>query len=119
MQAGIFAVCSTHPAVIHAALRRAETFGPDDVITYVAIDLLWIDGESLLDIPLLERRRLLDTAVGESALVRRGSFVRPPIAGWIRSRRAQGFPGMTFPAGNSPYQPGPTSLEWATVPMPR
>jgi hypothetical protein len=106
-------------AAERAALRRAETFGPEDVITYVAIDLLWIDGESLLDIPLLERRRLLDSAVGESALVRRGSFVRPPIAGWIRSWKAQGFTGMTFRAANSRYQPGSTSQEWATAPMPR
>jgi hypothetical protein len=102
-----------------AALRRAETFGPDDVVTYVAFDLLWLDGESLLDVPLLERRRLLDTVLAESELVRRGTFVRPPIGGWIRSWRAQGFVGLTFRAANSRYEPGTASEEWATSPMPR
>lgn len=102
-----------------AAQRRAEAFGPDDVVTYVAIDLLWLDGEALLDIPLLERRRLLDSVVNESNLVRRGPFVRPPIGGWIRSWRAQGFVGMTFRAANSRYEPGATSTEWTTAPMPR
>lgn len=102
-----------------AAIRRAETFGPDDVVTYVAFDLLWLDGESLLDVPLLERRRLLDTVLAESTLVRRGAFVRPPIGGWIRSWKAQGFVGLTFRAANSRYQPGTTNTEWATSPMPR
>lgn len=102
-----------------AAIRRAETFEPGDVVTYVAFDLLWLDGESLLDVPLLERRRLLDNVLAESSLVRRGAFVRPPIAGWIRSWRAQGFVGLTFRAANSRYQPGATSPDWATAPMPR
>ena len=102
-----------------AALRRAATFGPDDVVSYVAFDLLWLDGESLLDVPLLERRRLLDTVLVESDLVRLGTFVRPPIGGWIRSWRAQGFVGLTFRAANSRYVPGTTSAEWATSPMPR
>ncbi len=106
-------------AEARAALRRAETFGPEDVVSYVAFDLLWLDGESLLDVPLLERRRLLDTVLAESDIVRRGTFVRPPIAGWIRSWRAQGFIGLTFRAANSRYAPGATSTEWATAPMPR
>lgn len=100
-------------------LRQAETFGPEDIVAYVAIDLLWLDGESLLDVPLLERRRLLDTVLAESEIVRRGTFVRPPISGWIRSWRAQGFAGLTFRAANSRYEPGVASAEWATAPMPR
>lgn len=100
-------------------LRQAETFGPEDIVAYVAIDLLWLDGESLLDVPLLERRRLLDTVLAESEIVRRGMFVRPPISGWIRSWRAQGFAGLTFRAANSRYEPGVASAEWATAPMPR
>ncbi len=88
-------------------------------MSYVAFDLLWLDGESLLDVPLLERRRLLDTALAESDVVRRGTFVRPPIGGWIRSWRAQGFVGLTFRAANSRYAPGVANTEWATAPMPR
>jgi hypothetical protein len=100
-------------------LRQLEAIGPDDTVTYVAIDLLWLDGESLLVVPLLERRRLLDSVLAESELVRRGTFVRPPIGGWIRSWRAQGFVGLTFRAANSRYEPGVASSEWATSPMPR
>jgi hypothetical protein len=101
------------------ATRIARTFGPDDVVNYVAVDLLWLDGESLLDVPLLERRRILESALGESELIRRGVFVRPPLEAWISSWRALGFTGISFKAANSRYQPGQVNDEWATAPMPR
>lgn len=101
------------------AARIARTFGPDDVVSYVAVDLLWFDGEPLLDVPLLERRRILESVLGESELVRRGVFVRPPLEAWISSWRALGFTGISFKGANSRYQPGQTNDEWATARMPR
>jgi ATP-dependent DNA ligase len=101
------------------AARIARTFGPDDVVSFVAVDLLWLDGESLLDVPLLERRRILESALGESELVRRGVFVRPPLEAWISSWRALGFTGISFKGANSRYQPGLANDDWVTAPMPR
>jgi hypothetical protein len=91
------------------AARIARTFGPDDVVSFVAVDLLWLDGDSLLDVPLLERRRLLESALGESDLIRRGVFVRPPLEAWLGSWRALGFTGISLKAANSRYQPGGVS----------
>jgi ATP dependent DNA ligase-like protein len=99
--------------------RIARTFGPDDEVSFVAVDLLWLDGEFLLDIPLLERRRILESALAESELVRRGVFVRPPLDAWIGSWRALGFTGISLKGANSRYQPGVVSNEWASAPMPR
>ena len=101
------------------AARAAQSFGPDDVVSFVAIDLLWLDGESLLDVPLLERRRLLESVLAESDLIRRGVFVRPPIESWIGSWRALGFEGISFKAANSRYRPGIASPDWVSTPMPR
>lgn len=101
------------------AARIARTFGPDDDISFVAVDLLWLDGEFLLDVPLLERRRILESAIGESDLVRRGVFVRPPLDAWIGSWRALGFTGISLKGANSRYEPGVASDEWASAPMPR
>jgi hypothetical protein len=98
---------------------RSRMFEPDDVLNLVAIDLLWLDGEWLLDIPLLERKRLLEAVLPDTNLVRAGLYVRPPIQTWIGSWRAQGFPGVTFKAANSRYQPGETNPEWTTISMPR
>jgi hypothetical protein len=101
------------------AAREAREFGPDDTVRFVAIDLLWLDGEPLLDVPLLERRRLLDSALTESDLVRRGVFVRPPIEAWIGSWRSLGFSGLSFKAANSRYRPGTATDEWVSTSMPR
>lgn len=101
------------------AAREARTFGPDDTVTFVAIDLLWLDGEPLLDVPFLERRRVLESVLVESDLVRRGVFVRPPFESWVGSWRALGFSGLSYKAANSRYRPGVASADWVSAPMPR
>ena len=53
------------------AVRDARTFGPDDTVRFVAIDLLWLEGEPLLDVPLPERRRLLESAANQLGLTAR------------------------------------------------
>jgi hypothetical protein len=101
------------------AAQAARTFGPEDVVSFVVTDLLWLDGESLLDVPLLERRRILESVLEESDLIRRGVFVRPPLDAWLASWRALGFTGYSLKAANSRYHPGVASDDWAGLPMPR
>lgn len=97
----------------------AVTFGMDDAVNLVVVDLLWLEGQWLLDVPLLERKRLLDSVIPAGDLVRPGPYVRPPIGTWTGSWRAQGFDGLTFKAANSRYRPGAVATDWATAPMPR
>lgn len=99
--------------------REERTFAPDEVVNLVVVDLLWLDGEWLLDIPLAERKRLLDAILPISDLVRAGTYVRPPLHGWIGTWRSQGFAGLTFKAANSRYRPGEPATDWTTAPMPR
>jgi hypothetical protein len=100
------------------ALAEA-TFEPDDALAFVATDLLWLDDTSLLDVPLLERRRLLEAVVLESDGIRLGAFIRPPIEHWVSSWRAQGFSGLTYKAANSRYLPGVANPDWVIAGMPR
>ena len=85
----------------------------DDPVALVLVDLLWLDGTSLLDIPLLERRRLLDAVIQESDLVRTAATIRPPIDTWVGSWRSMGSPGLSFKGANSRYAPGAAALDWA------
>lgn len=98
---------------------EARAFTDTDVVAFVAVDILWLDDTWLLDIPLLERRRLLSSIVPGEEYVRCGPFVRPPIDNWIGSWRAQGFTGLAFKGANGRYRPGEKAKDWATVPMPR
>jgi hypothetical protein len=97
----------------------ARDFSVEDSISYVATDLLWVDDTTLIDIPLLERRRILESVLGESELVRIGAFIRPPIMSWVGSWKAQGFDGLTYKAANSRYHPGEMTKDWAISGMPR
>ena len=97
----------------------AVTFSADDEVRLIVTDLLWLDDTSLLDIPLLERRRLLEGVLEESDAVRIGAYVRPPIHTWVGSWRSQGFEGITFKAANSRYLPGASNPDWVVSGMPR
>ena len=101
------------------AAQAARELDGDEPVNLVVVDLLWLDGQWLLDVPLLERKRILESVVPAGALVRPGIHVKPPIDGWVGSWRAQGFNGLTFRAANSRYRPGEAATDWATAPMPR
>jgi hypothetical protein len=86
---------------------------------FVATDLLWIDGQSLLDVPLLERKRVLESALDERELVRRTMVVRPPVETWFAQWRALGFEEVTFKGANGRYRPGTVAEDWTVIVMPR
>lgn len=99
--------------------RRRSTLPDVEEFGIVAVDLLWLDDEPLLDVPLLERRRLLESVVVESRLVRRGIYVRPPVDAWLGSWRSFGFSSLAYKAANSRYLPGQVNPEWAIARIPR
>ena len=91
---------------------------PDRPIAFVAVDLLEIDGSKLLDIPLLERKRLLDGALKPADLVRIPPFVRPPIGSYVTTWRGAGFDGLAYKGANSRYLPNSRNDDWSITPMP-
>ena len=84
-------------------------------VAFVAIDLLRVDGQSLLELPLLERKRQLESLIVQGELVRVSVFARPPVAPWLNSWKSAGFRGAMLKAANSRYQPGGRTTEWAPV----
>jgi ATP-dependent DNA ligase len=89
------------------------------LIAFVAIDLLALDDEPLLDLPLLERKRLLESVVPEGERVRRTSFVREPAGSFIITWRSLGFGGLAHKEANSRYHPGVPNPDWTLMAMPR
>jgi ATP-dependent DNA ligase len=86
------------------AMRQVEEMekpGPQGTLAFVAIDLLSLDGQLLLDIPLLERKRLLESVLAEGDLV-----------------SAVGFSSIAYKSANGRYQPGAASDDWAIVHIP-
>jgi bifunctional non-homologous end joining protein LigD len=89
------------------------TAGKD--LTFVALDMLRVDDQPLFDVPLLERKRLLESVVQQSPLVRLGPWVTPPIHAWLRTWRMSGFKGAIVKAANSRYAPGSKTDQWAII----
>jgi ATP-dependent DNA ligase len=88
-------------------------------IAFVAVDLLALDGEALLDVPLLERKRLLESVLAEGQRVRRTPFVREPAGSFINTWRSAGFGGLAYKTANSRYRPGAANDDWSLIAMPR
>jgi bifunctional non-homologous end joining protein LigD len=88
-------------------------------VTFMAFDLLWCDGELLLDEPLAERRQRLDAAV-----VSRPPWVVSPVLDLApesldATGRDLGLEGFVLKRPDSTYQPGRRSAAWAKVKLVR
>ena len=96
------------PAVLDA-LAEGETFA------FVATDLLWLDDQSLLDVPLLERKRLLDGLLEVSELVRVTPFVKATAIMTLVGWGAMGFRELSWRGANSRYLAGRENPAWAVA----
>ena len=99
--------------------RLRTVDGASDRVAFVAVDLLWLDDQSLCDVPLLERKRILESVLSESDLVRVGIHVKPPVDPWLVSWRSFGFRRLAYKSANSRYVPGQKNQEWATAAIPQ
>jgi ATP-dependent DNA ligase len=99
-------------------LESRRDLDPDRPIAFVAVDLLSIDGSGLLDVPLLERKRLLDAALEAGELVRITPFVRPPIGTFGSTWRDLGFGALAYKGANSRYIPNGRNEDWSIFPIP-
>lgn len=104
------------------AMTKADETPPNvdraNPLAFVAVDLVVVDGQPLLDIPLLERKRLLESVIRESDLVRRGAYIRPPVDTWLASWRSLGFRELAYKAANGRYRPGEVNDTWAIARIP-
>lgn len=92
---------------VRESLERGERHA------FVATDLLWVDGTSLFDVPLLERRRILEGVLDESFLVRISPVVKPSAVLTLVTWGSLGFANLSYRAANSRYLPGAENPDWA------
>ena len=98
------------------AVATLESLAAGERHAFVATDLLWLDGTALFDIPLLERKRLLDGLLTPSELVRITPFVQGSANTIMGTWGTLGFDDISYRAANSRYLPGQENPDWAMVP---
>jgi len=97
-------------------VRRPSPALVDEVpVAFMAFDLLWCDGELLLETPLAERRRRLD-GLG----LDRPPWVTSPVLdlapeSLVATGRDLGLEGFVLKRRDSAYQPGRRSAAWAKL----
>jgi bifunctional non-homologous end joining protein LigD len=82
---------------------------------FAAFDLLEVDGESLLAVPLLERRRHLEGVLAPSQNVRLTPYVTRGLRAWRDTLQAQGFSRVVLKNWNSAYAPGKMNDDWLVI----
>ncbi|MGH2378103.1 MAG: hypothetical protein ACRDGT_06460 [Candidatus Limnocylindria bacterium] len=82
---------------------------------FAAFDLLEVDGQTLLDVPLLERKRHLEGVVVPSPNVRLTAYRSRDLRSWRETLQEQGFRRAVLKDWNSTYEPGRTADTWTVV----
>jgi bifunctional non-homologous end joining protein LigD len=82
---------------------------------YEVFDLLHLDGRSLVDRPLAERRELLAAVLRPDGRVRLSEDVRGDGTAFFEAARVRGLEGIMAKDRRSPYLPGKRSLAWQKV----
>jgi bifunctional non-homologous end joining protein LigD len=81
-------------------------------LAYEVFDLLHLDGRSLLDVPLEDRKLLLRSVLREHPMVRYAGHVEAEGESFFRAAAERGVEGMVAKLRRSRYEPGRRSRAW-------
>ncbi|MFL5724816.1 MAG: non-homologous end-joining DNA ligase [Chloroflexota bacterium] len=84
-------------------------------LVYQAFDLLYLDGRSLLRVPLEDRKRLLRSVLLESPRVRYAAHVEGDGRAFHEAARQRDLEGIVAKLRRSIYEPGRRSNAWLKI----
>ena len=99
-------------------LSRPETINRRAVeipVDYVAFDVLWLDGKSVMTEPYERRRELLAGLGLDGERWRAPAHHQGPGEDFLAAARKQGLEGIVCKRLGSPYRPGARSRDWLKI----
>ncbi len=81
-------------------------------LAYQVFDLLYLDGRSLLDVPLEDRKRLLRSVLKDHRRVRYAAHVEGEGEAFYAAAKANGVEGVIAKLRRSRYEPGRRTNAW-------
>jgi bifunctional non-homologous end joining protein LigD len=102
-------------ALLQARIKGRGTAAEPTPFVYEVFDLLHLDGRSLLDEPLEERRGLLTDVLRPDPRVRLSEHVEADGLAFFEAARVRGLEGIMAKDRRSPYLPGKRSDRWQKV----
>jgi len=102
-------------ALLQARIKGRAVAAEPTPFVYEVFDLLHLDGRSLVDEPLEERRRLLADALQPDPRVRLSEHIVGEGIAFFEAARTRGLEGIMAKDRHSPYLPGKRTDRWLKV----
>jgi bifunctional non-homologous end joining protein LigD len=102
-------------ALLQARIKGRGVATVPTPFVYEVFDLLHLDGRSLVEQPLTERRRLLADVLRPDPRVRLSEHVEATGIAFFEAARVRGLEGIMAKDGRSTYVPGKRSDRWLKV----
>ncbi len=87
----------------------------DGILRYYVFDILWYDGRSLLDVPLIERHELLKEVLPKNESVILSQHIDTDGVAFYKSAEQLGLEGIIAKRSSSIYLPGKRSKDWLKI----
>jgi len=117
----VIAIKGGKPMPFQSVLRRlrrkhdiAEAQGAIEMVPNI-FDILWLDGETLIDLPFSERRAILERVVTQYVAPQVVSSDPKEIEKTYEDALAAGHEGIMIKVPGSPYSPGQRGKNWIKI----
>jgi DNA ligase-1 len=104
-------------SVLRRFRRRHDVAGAQEAIGMVpnVFDILYLDGETLIDLPFSERRKRLESVVRHFIAPQTRSDREEEITKTYEAALAAGHEGIMIKVPSSPYTPGQRGKNWIKI----
>ncbi|OQP56990.1 DNA ligase [Niastella vici] len=95
-------------------LQQWQKTGEGELI-YYAFDLLWLNGYNLMDLPLYERKAILQHILPEHPMVRYSDHIEQKGKEFFEAAIQQGLEGIMAKTIDGPYTPTVRTRQWLKI----
>jgi bifunctional non-homologous end joining protein LigD len=95
-------------------LQQWQKFGNGELVYYV-FDILWLNGYNLMELPLHERKAILQQVLPEHPMIRYSDHVEQAGEQFFNAAIEQGLEGIIAKAKESPYTPTIRTKQWLKI----
>ncbi len=97
--------------------QKIQHYGqhPDFPLYYYVFDLLSLDGHSLIEVPLLERKKLLKILLGKNDQLRFSDHIEGNGKDFFEAAMKKNLEGVMAKKADSLYYPGKRTNEWLKI----
>ncbi|HUS26109.1 MAG TPA: DNA ligase D [Nevskiaceae bacterium] len=85
---------------------------PQGTLNFYVFDILWCDGYDVRTMPLIERKKLLQSIVPKHSLIRYSDHVETNGLGLFKQMQKQGLEGIVAKQADSPYRENDRGAAW-------